>query len=89
MDTTSVLERRLKAVANRRRLEILKLLKKNRMLTISEIAHTLHITVKATSKHLRILRDAGIVVDRKRGSFVSCRLSLDQEEVIKTLLRGL
>lgn len=84
-----VMERQWKAVANRRRLQILAELKKQGMLSVSEIAKAIQMTLKTTSKHLQILRTAGIVVDRKRGLSVLCRLSLDQEEVIKTLLRGL
>ena len=57
------LERLLKALANRRRLEILKVLKKEREgeLSVGEIAERIGLSFKATSRHLSILIGADIL----------------------------
>ena len=85
----SLWERLMKAVANKRRLAILLLLKRERMLPVTDIARAIHMSVPATSKHLQILRNAGILIDRKRGLSVLYRISLEQEEVIRALLKSI
>jgi len=60
------LERYLKAVANRRRLAILKYLKLNREAPVGEIAGAIHLSLKATSKHLGILASADILAREQR-----------------------
>ena len=84
-----MLERQLKAVANRKRLEILQELKKHRTLFSSDIAHSIGMSRAATSQHLRILRNAGIVEYTKRGLEVNYRISLDQEPPVQAVLRQL
>ncbi len=74
------LERQLKALANERRLLILKELKKRRTASVGALAKIIHISLKATSKHLAILKAAGMLETRKRGLAVFYRLSLDQKE---------
>lgn len=49
------LEKILKALANKRRLAILKYLKENRKAPVAEIASEIGLSFKATSKHLVIL----------------------------------
>lgn len=49
------LEKSLKALANRRRLAILKFLKTRREASVGEIAAEIKLSFKATSKHLGIL----------------------------------
>jgi DNA-binding transcriptional ArsR family regulator len=55
------LERVYKALANRRRLAILRYLKKNPGASVGVIASTILVSLKATSKHLIILAAAGLV----------------------------
>ena len=55
------LEKQLKALANRRRLAILKLLKNKRRLAVGDIADAINLSFRATSKHLGVLYAAGIV----------------------------
>lgn len=55
------LEKVLKALANKRRLTILQYLKRNKEGSVGEIARSIRLSVKATSKHLRILFMAGII----------------------------
>ena len=59
------LEKILKGLANKRRLAIIKLLLKNKELTVADIAEKIRLSFKATSKHLQILRQLDIV-DKKQ-----------------------
>ncbi len=54
-------EKTLKALANRRRLQIIKYLKEKRTATVTDIAEHLKLSFKSTSKHLAVLFGAGIV----------------------------
>ncbi|OGF62202.1 hypothetical protein A2926_00070 [Candidatus Giovannonibacteria bacterium RIFCSPLOWO2_01_FULL_44_40] len=71
------LERLLKALANRRRLEILKVLKKEREgeLSVGEIAERIGLSFKATSRHLSILIGADILEKEQRGLRVFYKLA--------------
>ncbi|KKT40472.1 MAG: ArsR family transcriptional regulator [Candidatus Giovannonibacteria bacterium GW2011_GWA2_44_13b] len=62
------LEKLLKALANKRRLEILKSLKKEPgdELSVGEIAEKIKLSFKATSRHLRILFEADILDKEQR-----------------------
>jgi len=62
-----ILERVLKAMANRRRLAVLKFLKKAKEASVGEIANEIKLSLNATSKHLLILSAAGII-DREQRS---------------------
>ena len=55
------LEKVLKALANRRRLAILKYLKSNKQETVGGIAGEIGLSFKATSKHLGILSSCDIL----------------------------
>jgi len=55
------LERTLKALANRRRLGILKSLQKHERAVVGQIAQDIKLSFKATSKHLGILYAADLV----------------------------
>lgn len=48
---------------------------KHRSLCVNALAHHLSITPAAVSQHLRVLRDADIVIADKRGYFVHYRLN--------------
>jgi DNA-binding transcriptional ArsR family regulator len=54
-------EKTLKALANRRRLQIIKYLKDKKTATVTDIAGHLKLSFKSTSKHLAVLFGAGIV----------------------------
>jgi DNA-binding transcriptional ArsR family regulator len=56
------------------RLRIVQLLK-SRALCVNALAHRLGVTQSAVSQHLRVLRDAGLVVDEKYGYYVHYRLN--------------
>ncbi len=61
------LERPLKALANKRRLAILRYLKKHGEANVTEIAEVIKLSVKSTSRHLAVLFAADLV-DRRQMS---------------------
>ena len=67
MENIKDIERTLKAMANKRRLSILRMLRKNGETTVGEIAGELRLSIKATSKHLAILSSVDIVNREQRG----------------------
>lgn len=66
----------LKAMSVDTRVRIVRLLK-GRALCVNALAARLDVTQGAVSQHLRIMRDAGLVIDEKRGYFVHYRLNED------------
>jgi len=68
------LARLLKALSVESRVRIVQLLK-GRALCVGALAARLDVTQGAVSQHLRIMRDAGLVIDEKRGYYVHYRLN--------------
>ena len=73
-DETQKLARLLKVLSVDTRVQIVQLLK-GRALCVNALAARLNVTQGAVSQHLRILRDAGLVIDEKRGFYVHYRLN--------------
>lgn len=69
------LEKPLKALANLRRLAILKYLKQNREASVGEIAGAIKLSFRAISKHLGILAAADILDKEQRSLAVHYRLA--------------
>lgn len=68
------LARLLKVLSAGTRVRIVQLLKGG-TLCVNALAGRLDVTQGAVSQHLRILRDAGLVIDEKRGYYVHYRLN--------------
>ena len=62
-------EKILKALANRRRLAILKFLHKSRRASVGDIAKEIKLSFKSTSRHLAVLRGADLM-DREQINLV-------------------
>jgi len=73
-DEADKLARRLKVLSVGRRVRIVQLLK-GRALCVNVLAQRLDITQSAVSQHLHVLRQAGLVIDEKRGYYVHYRLN--------------
>ena len=73
MDTPRELARILKVLSVEARVRIVQLLK-GRALCVNALAARLKVTQGAVSQHLRVMRDAGLVIDEKRGYYVHYRL---------------
>lgn len=63
-----------KALANRRRLLILRYLKKNGEISVTDISAAIGVSVKSTSKHLLVLSNANLVSENKNGFYVLYRI---------------
>jgi len=74
MNDPKELARLLKVLSVETRVRIVQLLK-GRLFCVNALAARLNVTQGAVSQHLRIMRDAGLVIDEKRGYFVHYRLN--------------
>lgn len=68
------LARLLKVLSVGTRVRIVQFLK-GRALCVNALAARLDVTQGAVSQHLRVMRDAGLVIDEKRGYYVHYRLN--------------
>ena len=76
------------ALSDETRLEIIELLRKGER-CVCELTDTLDAAQSRLSFHLRVLKDAGIVRDRKDGRWVHYELDPDAFEEIETLVTDL
>lgn len=74
VDDSIPLARMLKVLSVPARVRIVELLK-GRALCVGALAARLNVTQGAVSQHLRVMRDAGLVIDEKRGYYVHYRLN--------------
>jgi DNA-binding transcriptional ArsR family regulator len=79
-------ERVLKAVANRRRAAMVRLLKKRKEMSVGAVAEVFKLSFKATSKHLNILAHAGILEKEQRSLNMFYRLSPDMPNFTRRLV---
>lgn len=80
------LEKSLKAVANRRRLAILKYLKTQGRAPVAEIAAEIDLSFKATSKHLGVLAATDIVEKDQVSSQMFYRIAAVQTPAIRSII---
>ncbi len=76
------------ALSDETRLQIIELLSKGER-CVCELTDSLDAAQSRLSFHLRVLRDAGIVRDRKDGRWVYYELEPDAFEEAETLVAGL
>lgn len=74
-------QKTFKALSDPTRREILELLKKGPM-TAGEIAEQFPMTGATVSHHLAVLRGAGLVLDEKKGKYISYELNMTVIEEI-------
>lgn len=87
METIKNLEKVFKGLANRRRLAIIRFLSQKKEATVGDIAECIHLSFKATSKHLAILRQIDIVDSRQQSLNVYYRLSNSLPSVVKNVFK--
>ncbi|TXH71166.1 MAG: metalloregulator ArsR/SmtB family transcription factor [Thiothrix sp.] len=75
-----------KALADQTRLRILNLLVQNSQLCVCELTDALGLAQPKISRHLAILREAGLLQDRKLGLWVHYRLHDDLQVWAKAIL---
>ncbi len=76
-----------KAISHGRRLEILEYLAQGER-TVESLAGLAGLTVANTSRHLQLLRQAGLVTARKQGLYVHYRVADDGVVMLTVALRG-
>ena len=93
MDEIEELAEIFKALSDPTRLRLVKLLSEclrgecKVALCVNALAHRLGVTQSAVSQHLRVLRQAGLVRGKRRGTFVHYSLDRDRLEQYKARLR--
>lgn len=73
--TATQMERHLKGAANHRRIELLFLISTYNGITLESLVEKLDVSQKTLSEHTRRLAQAGLVVKKYKGRFVSHSLS--------------
>ena len=80
-----------KSLADKNRLRILKMLQHKKM-CVCELAAALGITQPSVSRHLSLMKDAGLVVDSRNGPWIDYDLCEDKvnqyAHIIQPHLRG-
>ena len=79
-------EKIYKALAHERRLEILRLLKINKYLTVGNIARAMDGSMQTISKHLHILAHAHIIDREKQGLEVYYSIKKPTSPIIRSTL---
>ena len=80
------LEKILKALANKRRLAILKYLKTRNEASVGEIAYEIKLSFKATSKHLAILHACDILEKDQRSLQMFYRVTNPSAPTVKHIV---
>ena len=88
MQTVRDTERILKALANRRRLAILKFLQRKGHAKVGSISEEIKLSFKATSKHLGVLSAAGMVEGEQFGLGVNYDLKMPVHKLTKSALEN-
>lgn len=81
------LERNLKALANKRRLAILKYLKRVSKSSVGDVASEIGLSFKATSRHLGVLTNAGILEKEQEGLTMWHRISLRKHPIVVSVTK--
>lgn len=78
-----------KTLADETRLSILSLLLTHGELCVCDIEHVLGITQSKSSRHLRYLRNAGLLDDRRQGTWIHYRISRNLDKNRRRFLKAL
>ncbi len=80
------IDRQLKALANKRRLAIIKFLDKQTEASVGEIAENIRLSFKSTSRHLSILVAAEIIDKEQKSRNVFYYLTSPRSSLVKQIL---
>jgi DNA-binding transcriptional ArsR family regulator len=78
-----------RAVNNKVRQQILRLLHKNARLTVTPIYKAIKLEQSATSQHLAILRSAGLVVTERDGTFIFYSINYQRLKLLHAIADSL
>ncbi len=80
------LEKVLKALANRKRIAILKYLKSKKEISVGDIASEINLSMKSTSKHLSRLSVLDILERKQKSKQMFYRLSKEKNKIVEQIL---
>ena len=80
-----VMEKQLKAVADQNRLKLLACMKKGKV-CVCDFVDVLGVSQPAVSQHLRKLKEAGIIAERKVGTWKHYRIKEEQTPLMQGIL---
>ncbi|MEK4425428.1 ArsR/SmtB family transcription factor [Solibacillus sp. FSL K6-1523] len=83
-----LIEKQLKAVADANRLKILACLKKGEV-CVCDFTDVLGISQPAVSQHLRKLKEAGIITERKVGTWKHYRIQENQTTIMQGIIASI
>lgn len=83
------LSRVFKALSDDTRLTIMGLVFRHGHLCVCETERVLGISQSKASRHLRYLRDSGVLEDEREGLIINYRLPRDQDDELSTILEML
>jgi len=83
------IEHLLKALANPRRLAILKMLSERKESSVTKIARRINLSVRSTSKHLLLLRRAEVLERRQISLVAWYRLAPGVHDIVRVVLKHL
>ncbi len=83
---TKEIEKILKALGNHRRLEIIACLTKHKYIPVGDIAETINLSFRSTSRHLRILLAADILEKEQQGLQVLYYVAKNQKSFVRSIL---
>ena len=75
------------SLSNDKRLRCIMLLQVHGELCVCELTHALNIAQPVISRHLALLRDAGLVQDRRNGQWIYYRISTELPGWVKQVLQ--
>ena len=81
------LMRVLKAIADKNRMRILKLLEKKNM-CVCELEAVLRIKQPCVSKHLSILKNAGLIQDERNGQWIDYSLCMEKSNKYSSVIQS-
>ncbi len=82
----SIQEKIYKALGSEKRLEMVRLLKINKYLTVSQVAKTMNLSIQSASQQLKILDDAHVIESSKEGLQVFYSLRKPGYPLVKSLI---
>lgn len=83
------LETKLKALANRRRLSIVRFIKDKKEASVGDIASAIKLSFKSTSRHLAVLFSAGILEKEQRSLQVFYSITSDTPDPVRGIVSTL
>ena len=86
MESVQQQEKILKALANRRRLAIVRYLARKERETVTDIANEISLSLLSTSKHLRILLAADVVDREQMNRYAQYALAKPRHKLVQAIL---